>query len=153
MRPLRPICLNDFLRQFYEDNRPDMELSGQTFALELPDTALSVDGDEDRLRSALENLCYNALSFTPKTGTVTLSLRREDSWAVISVRDTGAGIEPNHLPHVFDRGFTRRSDGGGEGMGLFIVRAIALEHGGTVDVRSRLGEGSTFTLRLPLSGK
>ncbi len=151
MIPLRPLRLNDFLRQFYEDNRPDMELSGQTFALELPDTALTVDGDEDRLRSALENLCYNALSFTPKTGTVTLSLRREDSWAVISVRDTGAGIEPADLPHVFDRGFTRRSDSSGEGMGLFIVRAIALEHGGTAEAQSQFGQGSTFTLRLPLT--
>ena len=149
--PLRPICLNDFLRQFYEDNRPDMELSGQTFVLELPETVLSVAGDEERLRSALENLCYNALSFTPKDGTVKLSLRREDDWAAIDVTDTGAGIDPADLPRVFDRGFTHRPDGSGQGMGLFIVRTTALEHGGTVEASSRLGAGSTFTLRLPLA--
>lgn len=151
--PLQPICLNDFLRQFYEDNRPDMELSGQNFALELPETVLTVAGDEERLRSALENLCYNALSFTPEDGTVRLSLRREDGWAVLDVADTGAGIAPADLPHVFDRGFTHRPDGSGQGMGLFIVRAVALEHGGTVEAQSQLGAGSTFTLRLPLSGK
>lgn len=151
MLPLRPICLNGFLRQFYEDNRPDMELSGQAFALELPREELSVSGDEERLRSALENLCYNALSFTPEDGTVKLSLHREEGWAVIAVTDTGVGIDPNDLPRVFDRGFTRRPDGSGQGMGLFIVRAVALEHGGTVEASSRPGAGSTFTLRLPLA--
>lgn len=151
MLPLQPICLNGFLRQFYEDNRPDMELSGQTFALELPQEELTVSGDEERLRSALENLCYNALSFTPEDGTVKLSLRRENDWAVIDVTDTGVGIDPADLPRVFDRGFTHRPDGSGQGMGLFIVRAAALEHGGTVEVSSRLGQGSTFTLRLPLA--
>lgn len=151
MLPLQPICLNDFLRMFYEDNRPDMELSGQEFILKLPKAVLTVAGDEERLRSALENLCYNALSFTPEDGTVRLSLRREDSWAVIDVTDTGAGIDPADLPRVFDRGFTHRPDGSGEGMGLFIVHTIALEHGGTVEAQSQLGEGSTFTLRLPLA--
>lgn len=149
--PLQPICLGGFLGQFYEDNRPDMELSGQSFVLELPREELTVAGDEERLRSALENLCYNALSFTPEDGTVTLSLRREGEWAAIAVTDTGAGIDPNHLPRVFDRGFTHRPDGSGQGMGLFIVRAIALEHGGTVEASSQLGRGSTFTLRLPLA--
>lgn len=151
MLPLRPICLNGFLRQFYEDNRPDMELSGQNFVLELPREELTVSGDEDRLRSALENLCYNALSFTPEDGMVKLSLHREDGQAIISVTDTGAGIDPADLPRVFDRGFTHRPDGSGQGMGLFIVRAVALEHGGTVEASSRPGVGSTFTLRLPLA--
>lgn len=151
--PLQPICLNSFLRQFYEDNRPDMELSGQDFVLELPREELTVSGDEERLRSALENLCYNALSFTPEDGTVKLSLRRENGWAVIDVTDTGAGIDPADLPRVFDRGFTHRPDGSGQGMGLFIVRAVALEHGGTVEVSSRPGAGSIFTLRLPLSSQ
>lgn len=149
--PLRPICLNDFLRQFYEDNRPDMELSGQEFLLELPEVSLTVAGDEERLRSALENLCYNALSFTPEDGSVTLSLREEGGKAAISVTDTGAGIESADLPRVFDRGFTHRPDGSGEGMGLFIVRTVALEHGGTVEAHSQLGKGSVFTLRLPLA--
>lgn len=151
--PHHPICLNDFLRQFYEDNRPDMELSGQTFTLELPKERLTVAGDEERLRSALENLCYNALSFTPEDGAVTLSLRWEEGWAAIDVTDTGAGIEPADLPHLFERGFTHRPDGSGQGMGLFIVHNVVLEHGGTAEAKSQLGKGSTFTLRLPLSEK
>ena len=143
------VCLNTFLRQFYENNRPDMELYGQTFLLDLPEKDLIISGDTDRLRFALENLCYNALSFTPEDGTITLSLHEEKGKAVISVEDTGSGIAPEDLPRVFDRGFTNRPDGSGEGLGLFLVRTTALEHGGTVEVRSQLGQGSVFTLRLP----
>lgn len=147
----QPIPLNDFLRQFYEDNRPDMELSGQRFLLETPSAPLVISGSRERLRSALENLCYNALSFTPEDGTVTLALGEEEGMAVIRVSDTGRGIAPEDLPHIFDRGFTHRPEGGGEGMGLFLVRTAAIEHGGSVEAASRLGEGSVFTLRLPLS--
>lgn len=146
----RPIALGSFLRQFYEDNLPDMELSGQSFWLELTPEPLVILGSEERLRSALENLCYNALSFTPEDGAVTLSLRKEEGMAVIQVADTGRGIAPEDLPHVFDRGFTRRPGGDGEGMGLFLVRSAAIEHGGSVGAASRPGEGSVFTLRLPL---
>ena len=87
-----PISLNDFLRRFYRDNRPDMELGGQSFALELPSEELFAAADEKRLRAALENLCYNAVSFTPEDGSVTLSLTREEGTALFDVRDTGPGI-------------------------------------------------------------
>ena len=143
-------CLNDFIREFYEDNRPDMELSGHSFRLKLCDKPLMVHGDADRLRSALENLCYNALSFTPEDGRVTLKLTEKDGRAAVTVSDTGAGIPAEDIPRLFDRGFTNRPDGSGEGLGLFIVRAVALEYGGTVDVESRPGEGSAFTLYLPV---
>ena len=147
----QPICLNSFLQQFYENNRPDMELYGQTFLLVLPERDLVISGDADRLRSALENLCYNALSFTPEDGNITLSLQEENGKAIISVKDTGSGIAPEDLPRVFDRGFTNRPDGSGEGLGLFLVRTTALEHGGMVEVQSQPGHGSTFMLRLPLT--
>ena len=64
--------------------------------------------------------------------------------------DTGCGIAPEDLPHVFERGFTRRPDNSGEGLGLYIVRTFALEHGGSAEAESKPGSGSTFTLRLPL---
>ena len=144
------VSLNDFLRQFYADNLPDMELSGQRFRLELPVQPLVISGSEERLRSALENLCYNALSFTPEDGAITLSLWEEEGMAVITVADTGRGIAPEDLPHVFDRGFTRRPDDSGEGLGLYLVRAAAIEHGGSVEAASQPGRGSVFTLRLPL---
>ena len=146
-----PICLNTFLQNFHEDNKPDMELFGQSFLLALPSESLTISGDTERLRSALENLCYNAASFTPEDGVITLSLGTEQGKAVIAVSDTGVGIAPENMSRVFDRGFTNRPDGSGEGLGLYLVRAIALEHGGTVEVQSQLGKGSVFTLRLPIA--
>lgn len=145
----KPLELNNFLQNFYDDNRPDMELSGIVFRLQLPQQSLWVSGCEERLRVALENLCYNALSFTPPDGIVTLALKQQDDDAVLSVTDTGCGIAPEDLPHVFDRGFTRRPDESGEGLGLFLVRTIALEHGGRAEAISRPGAGSTFLLYLP----
>ena len=144
------LCLNDFMQRFYQANRPDIELSGHTFHLELPDAPLFVTGNPGRLQVALENLCYNALSFTPPDGSITLSLRREEDWALISVADTGVGIRPEDLPHVFKRGFTRRADHSGDGLGLFIVHTVALEHGGMAKVDSRPNEGAVFSLYLPL---
>lgn len=145
-----PLCLTDFVRDFYATNRPDMELSGVQFRLTLPREPLFVRGSADRLRIALENLCYNALSFTPDHGSITLSLTRQADTAVIEVADTGCGIDPEDLPFVFEQGFTKRSDGSGEGLGLFLVRTIALEHGGSVEVASIPGQGSTFSLHLPI---
>lgn len=144
------ICLNDFLQDFYKRNRPDMEISGLGFYLRLPGERLKVRGNEERLTVALENLCYNALSFTNEDGMVELALRTDGQNAVISVRDTGVGISEEDLPHIFDRGFSSRPDGGGEGLGLFLVKRIALEHNGLAEVQSRKGKGSTFLLKLPL---
>ena len=111
---------------------------------------ISVD-EAGGLRAALENLCYDALSFTPEGGVISLSLRREGGQAVIEVKDNGAGgIAPEDLPRVFDRGFTRREDGSGEGLGLYIVRTFAIEHGGSVEAAPAPGGGAVFTIRLPL---
>lgn len=143
------IDLNDFLQEFYTSNCPDMELSGLSFRLSLPEKRAFIKGNGDRLRVALENLCYNALFFTPADGIVTLRLTLEESCAVIAVQDTGTGISPEDLPHVFERGFTHRTDRSGDGLGLYIVRVIALEHGGSVEAVSTPGHGSIFTLRLP----
>ena len=149
VHPPEVICLNHYLWNSYQSNLPDMELSGLPFRLSLPIGTIFVKGKPDRLRIALENLCYNALFFTPADGTVTLGLAQEETYAVITVQDLGTGIAAEDLPHVFERGFTHRTDHSGDGLGLYLVRVIALEHGGSVDAVSQLGRGSTFTLRLP----
>lgn len=144
------ICLNQLLDDFYRSNLPDMELSGLSFRLNLPKENILIKGRQDQLRIVLENLCYNALFFTPPDGTITLELAREEGLGVITVRDTGTGIAPQDLPHVFERGFTHRADNSGDGLGLYIVRSIALEHGGSVEAVSQPGKGSEFILRLPV---
>ncbi|MCD6291437.1 MAG: HAMP domain-containing protein [Anaerolineae bacterium] len=110
-------------------------------------------GDEDRLRQLLLNLVENAIKYTPAGGRVTLSLAREPGWIRITVADTGIGIAPEDLPHIFDRFYrsdkARTRSMGGTGLGLSIAQWIARAHGGQITVESRLGEGSEFTLWLP----
>ena len=129
----------------------EVELDGQQFLLALPQEVATVLGSRERLWSALENLCYNALSFTHEGGSITLSLEIEPTQAHIQVRDTGVGIAPEQLSQIFQRGFTSRAADGGDGLGLYLVRLIAMEHGGSVQAASQLGSGSTFTITLPLA--
>ncbi|MBS1251952.1 MAG: Alkaline phosphatase synthesis sensor protein PhoR [Anaerolineales bacterium] len=112
-----------------------------------------VSGDPDRLRQLLLNLVDNAIKYTPEGGQVTLGLARGDGWVRIDVADTGVGIPPAELPHIFDRFYridkARSRQGGGTGLGLSIARWIADAHGGHIDVESEVGEGTTFTVWLP----
>ena len=112
-----------------------------------------VSGDRNDLRRAIWNLVANALKYTP-SGRVDLSLRVVDGMAEVTVTDTGIGIADGDQHHVFDRFWRARSTRGkaGSGLGLAITKWVAQAHGGSVTVASRLGEGSTFTLRLPASG-
>lgn len=147
----QPLSLNELLTSFYQANRPDMELDGQRFLLKLPQETATVLGNWERLWSALENLCYNALSFTPEGGSITLSLEKRADQAKVLVCDTGSGIELEKLSQIFQRGYTSRAADGGDGLGLYLVRLIAMEHGGSVEAASQPGAGSTFTITLPLA--
>jgi two-component system OmpR family sensor kinase len=109
-----------------------------------------VEGDPDRLKQLLLNLMDNALKYTPRGGHVTLSLYHDQDWVRVSVEDTGVGIPPDVLPHIFDRFYRAPGEGcKGVGLGLSIARWIADAHGGHLTVESEVGKGSTFTLWLP----
>ncbi|WP_020520872.1 sensor histidine kinase [Catelliglobosispora koreensis] len=111
-----------------------------------------VDGDLDRLRQAIGNLVRNAVAACGARGRIVLTVSNRGDGVELTVSDTGSGIAEADLPHVFDR-FWRanraRPRGSGSGLGLAIVRQIVSDHGGTVDVSSALGQGTTFRLRLP----
>jgi signal transduction histidine kinase len=115
---------------------------------------LTVKGATYRLNQLLVNLVDNAIQYTPEDGTITLSLFRDGDWARLEVADTGVGIAPEHLPHVFDRFYradkARTRASRGSGLGLAIVRGIAEQHGGEVTVTSDPGKGSIFTVWLKL---
>ncbi|UUU23771.1 sensor histidine kinase [Streptomyces sp. DSM 40750] len=117
------------------------------------DPGLWMDADPVRMRQVLGNLVSNALRHTPTQGTVTLSARRTANEAVLTVRDTGGGISPEDLPHVFERFWraekSRSRRTGGSGLGLSIVRQFVEAHGGTVTVGNTPGSGAVFTVRLP----
>ncbi len=111
-------------------------------------------GDAQWLKQALINLLDNALHYTPSGGAVTVRLQACGEGVAVAVEDTGHGIEPEHLPHLFERFYrtdwARAKDSGGTGLGLPIVKEIAEAHGGTVSVTSQVDKGSIFTLHLPV---
>lgn len=109
-------------------------------------------GDPAKLKQAVLNLGDNAIKYTPEGGRVAVRLLREKGLAVLQVTDTGVGISPEHLPHVFDRFFRGRAgdkETRGSGLGLAIAKRIVEVHRGTIDVRSEQRSGTTFSVRLP----
>jgi signal transduction histidine kinase len=108
--------------------------------------------DEERLQAMLDALIENAVKFTDEGDRISIVGRGDDSTAVIEIADSGEGIEPVELPRIFDR-FSRANGhpaaNGGTGLGLAMVKAVAEAHGGTVEVRSGVGRGTTFSLRIP----
>ncbi|MDT5159311.1 MAG: hypothetical protein QOH51_3668 [Acidobacteriota bacterium] len=152
---LRPVELRVLLQDAVETIRPAAEAKSVTLSTLLAADVGAVSADTDRLQQVLWNLLSNAVKFNTQGGRVEVELRREGLQAVVCVRDTGHGISPDFLPHVFDRfrqqdmGTTRQY--GGLGLGLSIVRHLVELHGGEVSAESEgLGSGSVFTLRLPL---
>lgn len=127
--------------------------TGQKVSLRTIDQ-VEIMGDPDLLRQLLLILMDNALRYTPEGGEITLGLHTEPGAAVITVSDTGIGIDSNDLPHIFERFYradkARAKEKGGTGLGLSIARWIADQHGGDISAESKPGSGSTFTVRLPL---
>src|SRR5262249_43991917 len=115
---------------------------------------LGIHGDGARLRQVFYNLLDNAIKYTPGGGKVEVRLSRRDHEAVVAVRDTGAGIPPEHLPYVFDRFYrvdkARTRAEGGTGLGLSIARSIVTAHGGRIELASAPGHGTTCTVSLPV---
>ncbi len=121
--------------------------------LDLPTPVALVRGDADRLGQVVANLIDNAVKFTEPGGHIGLALHAEEDSAVLTVRDDGAGIAPEDLPRVRERFYradeARSRATGGTGLGLSIVEAIVAVHGGSLDIASRRGQGTTVTVRLP----
>ncbi|GHO80179.1 two-component sensor histidine kinase [Ktedonobacter sp. SOSP1-85] len=126
---------------------------GQTLRLG-PFEPAHIEGDEDRLKQLLLILLDNALKYTPAGGEVVLGLRPQEERVDILVRDTGVGIAPEALPHVFERFYradpARSRDPGGTGLGLPIAQWIVEQHQGTIRLESQPGQGTLVTVRLPL---
>jgi PAS domain S-box-containing protein len=126
------------------------ESRGVELVLDVPSQGPHSRVDRDRLLQALANLLDNAVRLTPKGGRVVLSARSRGDHVDIEVSDTGPGIPPDQLAHVFNRYWQREDNGKGSvGLGLTIVKGVVDAHGGEVEVRSELGAGTTFILRFP----
>ena len=126
---------------------------GSRLAVDCPE-GLKAEVNEGLLEQAVLNLTDNALKYSGKGAKVNLEARESDGYLEIRVRDNGPGIPARHLPRIFERFYrvdkARSREEGGTGLGLAIVRHIALAHGGEAEVESREGEGSLFTIRVPM---
>jgi two-component system, OmpR family, sensor histidine kinase VicK len=128
----------------------EKQSSRHVVRIEAPDTAICGAWDRVRLGQVVENLLGNALKHGAEQGEVVVRVEEREGEALLSVRDSGPGIDPEHVPHLFDR-FYRASDRSpGLGLGLYISRILVEAHGGRIWVESQPGQGSTFTIALPL---
>jgi heavy metal sensor kinase len=148
----RPVDLAALLGRVAETMRPLAEAGGLRLRVEGA-KPLMIHGDEVRLRQVFYNLLDNAIKYTPEGGIIDVCLDRRGEEAVVAVRDTGAGIPAEHLPHVFER-FYRVDKGrsrarGGTGLGLSIAQSIVAAHGGRIELASTPGRGTTCTVTLP----
>jgi CheY-like chemotaxis protein len=152
---LAPVDLVQIVLGAADVVRPSAEGKGLHLDVLAEQRPILLLGDADRLQQAVWNLLTNAIKFTPQGGRVQARVRVEDGVAEVSVRDTGRGIDPAFLPHVFDR--FRQEDSsvtralGGLGLGHALVRSIIQAHGGNVIATSRgVGSGSTFCFEIPI---
>jgi heavy metal sensor kinase len=137
--------------ELYENIAEDKRISVSTDVA----AELTVPADSNRLRQVLANLIDNAIKYTPPGGRVEVRARRDGSVVRLDVADSGVGIAARDLPHIWERlyrGDQSRNERG-LGLGLSLVRAIVVAHGGTVDVSAEPGRGATFTVKLPADGK
>jgi signal transduction histidine kinase len=152
---LKPVDVSSLAKIVTKRLAPQAEAKGIFLDLELPPDLPRVLADEDRAVQVLTNLTGNALRYTSQNGRVTLSAKRSNDEVQISVHDTGAGIAPEHLSHIFDRFYRvdksrSRQAGGGSGIGLTIARALVEAHGGRIWAESAgEGQGSLFAFTLP----
>lgn len=149
-----PIDLAGLVRECMEIARPQAEADQLRLEITIERTPGPVYGDRNRLKQVVLNLLTNAIKYNRKGGMIRVTVTSEDSQAVLSVSDSGRGIPPESLPRVFER-FYRVPDQetsiAGTGLGLAIAKRIVESNRGTISVSSELGQGSTFTVRLPLA--
>ena len=140
------------LNQICHDARALSGDKGHQITVQISDHRL-LQGDESQLRSAFSNLVFNAVKYTPAGGAITVAWSTNREGAHLSVKDTGIGIDPIHIPRLTERFYradpSRHKDTGGTGLGLAIVKHVLINHDGNLEIRSKVGEGSEFICHFP----
>jgi signal transduction histidine kinase len=145
------MSVTDLLTEAADTLGPIAREKSLTFETSAADDLPAVRADHARVLQVLSNLVGNAVKFTPAGGTITVSAVRQGGRVRCSVADTGPGIPAGQIPRLFGKFWqAKRGDGRGVGLGLAIARGIVEAHGGTIDVRSEVGQGSVFSFELPL---
>ena len=149
----RPVEINALIREVAQQQMGDLRKKNISLDVELDENIPTIIGDKAQLDRVLWNLVGNAIKFTPGGGRITVSSRSDNGYVCVAVKDTGIGIPKDELPLLFSQ--FRRLKGSakieGTGLGLFIVKTIIEAHKGTVQAESAGGQGSTFTVRVPIN--
>ncbi|BCL84597.1 HAMP domain-containing histidine kinase [Ktedonobacteria bacterium brp13] len=151
----KPVNLAAVARQAVQIVQPHLVQKNLTLHVHLPSNLPHVAADQERIAQVLRNLLSNAIRHTPEQGKIRLTASRDESMLRISVRDSGVGIAPEHLPYLFERFYradaSRSRATGGSGLGLAVARQVVQAHGGQITVESQPGQGSCFTFTLPIA--
>jgi two-component system phosphate regulon sensor histidine kinase PhoR len=150
-----PVHLGGLIGECVEIVRPQAEEEAIPIETDIDPSVSTVPGDRNRLKQVILNLLTNAIKYNQPGGMVRIQLRRDGDEVLASVSDSGKGIPPESLPHIFER-FYRVPDQegrvGGTGLGLAISKRITEAHQGTLTVESQATKGTTFTVTLPAGG-
>ena len=148
-----PFDLEPVVTEVVDRLRPRAQAEGVSMETDIGDGLPALLGEGAKISQVLFNLVDNALRFTPEGGRVLIEAEAADGFATVTVADTGAGIAPEHLPHLFERFYKvdRSRSGGGVGLGLAIVRHIVMAHGGDVGASSEPGLGARFSFTVPVA--
>jgi two-component system phosphate regulon sensor histidine kinase PhoR len=151
LRPTLVVPLIEELLTSFEFNAQQKNIRLEYNA---PQAMLEINADARRLRQIFNNLISNAIKYTPKGGNVLVEVNQHENEVVVVVEDSGLGIPPKDLPHIFEKFYRVQSEqhlkAEGTGLGLSIVKALVEQHNGNITVDSVLGQKSTFTVRLPM---
>lgn len=149
---LQTVKLNKQIKEVLQRHRWLMEEKNISLTADIE--AVTIRGNKGYLEKIWENVLTNALKYTLSGGTIEIIVKKEQDQAVITISDSGIGISEENIPHLFDRFYrvddARHADIEGTGLGLAIVDQVITLHGGTIDVKSKLGEGTTFVIHLPI---
>lgn len=144
------VSSRDVVREAVDAQRTAAAAASLELRLDVPDDLPDVLADRERIMQVFDNLLANAIKFTPPGGRIEVGAARKGEGVVFCVTDTGIGIVPEHLPHVFERFWqVEKADRRGSGLGLAIVKGIIEAHGGSIEAESRIGVGTTFSFTLP----
>jgi two-component system NtrC family sensor kinase len=143
--------VNEVIRQWLVLLRSQKEFKNITIEEHLTEDLPRVKGDSNQLQQVLVNLSLNACEAMPRGGTLSIFSSKDDTNVIISVADTGSGIKKENLESIYDPFFTTKPVGKGTGLGLSVTYGIVRQHGGTMEVKSKEGEGTTFTIYLPIA--
>jgi signal transduction histidine kinase len=149
----RPISLEEVVSQTVQMVQPHLARKNLALHVHLPPDLPCIEADQERVAQILRNLLSNAITHTPSKGEICITASASESLVTIRMKDTGAGIAPEHLPYLFERFYrvdsSRARATGGTGLGLAVVKQMVQAHGGQIVVESQPGKGTCFTFTLP----